>query len=399
MYKRNYYLNKIAPFQNTPLIKVITGMRRVGKTVFLQQLREQISLQDPKASCVYINKEDFEFDHIKTASDLNGYVISAFGNTSKKKYLFIDEVQEIEQWEKSVISFLSKGDIDIYITGSNAHLLSSELSTLLSGRFVSFHMYPLSFDEFKQFRSSDSSSDIFQEYLQFGGLPVLHHMEFSKEIINPYLNSLWSTILLKDIVGRYGVRNVDLLQRIAHFTFDSIGHTLSAKKIADYLKSQRLQVGVETVQNYLHYLASTFVLYKVPRYDLKGKRVLEIHEKYFLGDIGLRHAVIGFREGDISGILENIVFLELKKRGYRVFIGKIGEREVNFIAEKESKKIYIQVSYLLESPKTVEREIKPLQEIKDSYPKWLVSMDQYFGGDLEGIVRWNLVDFLLSKKF
>ncbi|MFC1596213.1 ATP-binding protein [Candidatus Margulisiibacteriota bacterium] len=400
MHIRRKYLDVLLKHKNTPLIKVVTGMRRVGKSVLVQQLIDHINENEPKSNCIYINKEDMSFDHIRHARDLNDYVNDILvGQTADKYYLFVDEVQEIEEWQKAISSLLSKGNIDIYITGSNAHLLSSELATLISGRYIEIQIYSFSYEEFLAFREDNDKNKPLNEYLRFGGIPVLHHMEFVEEVAYPYLNSLWNTILLKDIVSRYEVRNIDLLQRVAQFTFDNIGNILSAKAVADYLKSQRIKVGVETIQNYLHYIASTYAIHKVPRYDIKGKRFLEFYEKYYLGDIGLKHAHLGYRESDISGILENIVFLELKRRGYDVSIGKIGDLEIDFIAVNPKRKIYIQVSYLLASPETVNRECEPLFKIKDSYPKWIISLDQHLGDDIEGIKRWYLPDFLLSKDF
>lgn len=397
MHIRNKYIEQILLYQQKPLIKIITGMRRVGKSVILQQVIDHIQQQEPSATCIYINKEDLAFEFISSYQELNHYVTTiktkAYGH---KRYVFIDEIQDIEQWEKAVNSLFSSGNYDIYITGSNAHLLSSELATLLSGRYVEIPVYPLSFLEFAEFKGLAADASLLQDYIRFGGLPVLHHMEMTPEIVYPYLNALWNTILLNDIVKRYQIRNVELLIRIARFAFDNIGHTFSAKSISDYLKSQQLKVGVDTVQNYLHYLASTYVLNKVSRYDIHGKRHLEVYEEYFLGDIALRHALLHSREGDITGIIENIVYLELKQRGYSVSIGKLRDLEIDFIAEKAQQKIYIQVVYLLSTPEVIEREIKPLLKIQDNYPKWVISLDDFFGTDIKGIRRIHLLEFLTT---
>jgi len=401
MHTRNVYIATILRYKNTPLIKVITGMRRVGKSVLLKQVMAHIKSMEPSAACVYLSKEDFAYETVRTAKDLNHFIQESFAGAKKarRRYMFIDEIQEIVQWEKPIVSLLAQGDTDIYVTGSNAHLLSSELATLISGRYVEIQIFPLSLSEFSLFKSAPDASRVWKDYLKYGGLPVLHHMEFNEETAYPYLNSLWNTILLKDVVARYQVRNVDLLQRIAQFVFDNLGHIITAKSIADYLKSQRVRVGVETVQNYLHYLASTYVLNKVPRYDIKGKKHLEIYEKYFLGDIGLRHALLGYRETELSGVLENVVYLALRQRGYVVSIGKIGELEVDFIAVKDQKKLYVQVSYLLATSKIIAREIAPFLKIQDNYPKWLISLDEHLGHDLEGVRRWYLPDFLLSNDY
>ncbi|MBW1940505.1 MAG: ATP-binding protein [Deltaproteobacteria bacterium] len=400
MYKRNLYQKKISLFIDKPVIKVITGMRRVGKSCLLKLVMEDILEGDTEEKQIlYINRESLEYDFIKNYKDLYEYVKKRFNNIRGHKYLFIDEIQEIESWEKAVNSFFSQGDMDIFITGSNANLLSSELATLLSGRYVEIPVYSLGFSEFIRFRQKQHAdkAENFKDYLKFGGLPALHAFDLNEEVVFQYLNSIYNTILLKDVIKRNNVRNVSLLENLTKYIFDNIGNIFSAKKITDYLKSQNLKVGVETVQNYLSYLISTFVIHKVPRYDIKGKRLLELHEKYYLGDIGLRHALLGFRESDISGILENIVFLELKRRGYTVHLGKMRNKEVDFIATKENKKIYIQVSYLLASKETIEREFSVLQQIRDNYPKYVISMDSIFGHDFEGIKQLNLVDFLMDK--
>jgi len=402
MYKRNLYQKQISSYLNKPVIKVITGMRRVGKSCLLKLVIEDlIDNAIGKNRILYINKESLEFDFIVNYKDLYDYVETKFKNIQGQKYLFIDEIQEIDLWEKAVNSFFSQQDIDIFITGSNAKLLSSELATLLSGRYVEIEVYSLGFKEFIEFRQKKENSnnvEHFKNYLQFGGLPALHAFDLNEETIFQYLNSIYDTIILKDVIKRNSVRNVSLLENLTKYIFDNIGNIFSAKKIADFLKSQNLKVGVETIQNYLSYLASTFVIHKVPRYDIKGKRLLELHEKYYLGDIGLRHALLGFRESDISGILENIVFLELKRKGYSVHLGKMGTKEIDFIATKENKKIYIQVSYLLSSKETINREFSVLQQIKDNYPKYVITMDTVFGNDFEGIKRVNLLDFLLGDK-
>lgn len=381
------------------MVKVITGMRRVGKSYFLRliidHLREKGISDD---QIIYIDMESLDFDFIHDYRQLNTYIKSRTKEKSGKVNLFIDEVQEIEEWEKCITSLLNSEKYDIFITGSNAGMLSSELATLLSGRYIEFPLYSLSFNEFLDFMGSvpQDSDQQFPNYLKFGGFPALSHFDLDQEVVYQYISSLYNTILLKDVVKRHKVRNITLLEGITKYAFENIGNIFSAKKLSDYLKSQKMSLGVETVQNYLSYICSTFALYKVQRYDIKGKRILELHEKYFLGDIGLRHALLGYREADISGMLENIVFLELKRRGYEVYIGKLDTREIDFIATRANEKIYIQVAYLLASPETIEREFAPLLAIKDNYPKYVVSMDTIFGSDYEGIKRLNLVDFLLA---
>lgn len=315
------------------------------------------------------------------------------------KFLLVDEVQEISGWERAIASLAGREDVDIYITGSNAHLFSSELATLLSGRYVEFPIYALSFEEFLLFRA-DRKADLQKEfihYLRFGGLPAIHHFNMEQEIVYHYVGSIYSSILLKDIVRRHSIRNVQLLENIARYLFDNIGNIFSAKKVADYLRSQRLRVSVETVQNYLGHFQDALLAHRAQRYDIRGKRLLEINDKYYLGDISIRHALLGYREADISGMLENIVFLELKRRGYDVWVGKVGDREVDFVATRDDEKLYVQVAYLLASDDTVEREFGVLRDIRDNYPKLVLSLDTAFGGDIQGVRRVNLVDFLLEQ--
>ncbi len=387
---------------NKPVIKVITGMRRVGKSYLLKLIIESLSARKSigRGQILYINKESLDYDFIKDYKDLHNYVKASFRHIQGSKYLFVDEIQEIHNWEKAILSFFSEGDIDIFLTGSNARLLSSELATLISGRFVEFPVYTLSFEEFLLFRDKDKK-DVdteFPTYLKFGGLPAIHHFDFDEEVVYQYISSLYNTILLKDVIKRNNVRNVHLLENITRYVFDNVGNIFSAKKISDYVKSQKMKVGTETIQHYISYILSTFALHKVARYDIKGKRILEIHEKYYLGDIGMRHALLGYKADDISGVLENVVYLELKRRGYQIYIGKFGNREIDFIAEKENKKMYIQVAYMLSSPETIEREFSALRSIKDNYPKYVISMDTVFGNDFEGIRRINLIEFLLNPK-
>ena len=401
MYKRNLYINKIKPFIDKPVVKVITGMRRVGKSCFLKLIMNELfDRGENRKKVLYINKESLDYDFIQTYNHLNDYVKAVFSDVKGEKYLFIDEIQEIDGWEKAIASLLSNGEVDIYITGSNAHLLSSEIATLISGRYIEIPVYCLSFEEFLLFKKEpcQNHKEAFSTYLWAGGFPAIHHFDLNREVIYQYISSIYDTILLKDVIKRNNIRNVSLLENITQYLFNNIGNIFTAKKVSDYLKSQRIRVGIETVQNYISYLVSTFSVFKIPRFDVKGKRLLELHEKYYLGDVALRHALLGYREGDISGILENIVFLELKRRGYRVFLGKAGNREIDFIAEKKNKKIYIQVAYLLASPETIEREFSVLHALRDNYPKYVISMDDIFGKDVDGVKRINLVDFLLDSE-
>jgi predicted AAA+ superfamily ATPase len=403
MIPRNKYLQKILPFMDKPVIKVITGMRRVGKSTFLKMLMAYLYEKDVyENQILYINKESLEFEFIRNHQDLYSFVTSYFSSGNLKRYIFIDEIQEIEGWEKTVNSLLSDRFADLYITGSNANLLSSELATLLSGRYILLSIYPLSFKEYLDFRNKKNNhinqEDEFSGFLKYGGLPGIHELEYTEEVIFQYLNSIFNTILLKDVVSRHKIRNVTLLENITRFIFDNCGSIITSKRISDYLKSQKVKISVETVLNYLKYLQDAFFLYKVNRFDIKGKRYLEIYEKYYMGDIGLRHGFLGYRKDDVSGLLENIVYLELLNRGYKVTIGKLAEKEVDFIAEKAGQKIYFQVCYLLTSIEVEKREFSPLERIDDNYPKIVLSMDKDWGDERKGILRKNIVEFLLEEK-
>jgi uncharacterized protein len=399
MYKRNIYMDRIRKFLGKPVIKVITGMRRVGKSCLMKLIISHLHDEGvPGSNILYIDKESLDFEHIRTYRELNAEAQRIICNSSGMKYLLIDEVQEIEGWERAVASLAAKDDVDIIVTGSNAHLFASGLATLLSGRYIEFPVYSLGFQEYLQFRGDKTRSvqEELRDYLRFGGLPAIHHFEFDNDMVFQYLSSIYNTILLKDIVRRHQIRNVVLLERISRYLFDNIGNVMSAKNIADYVKSQRLRVGVETVQNYLEYFCEAYVAHRVRRFDIKGKRQLEILDKYYLGDIGMRHAVIGFRESDISGVIENTVYLELLRRGYSVSVGKFGDREVDFVATRDNERHYFQVAYLLASPDVIEREFGVLRDIPDNYPKSVISLDTAFGGDLNGIKRLHLADFLLG---
>ncbi|MFA6618801.1 MAG: ATP-binding protein [Candidatus Neomarinimicrobiota bacterium] len=399
MIARDQIYDKIAPFVDKPIIKVISGIRRCGKSTFMKlMIKRLLDKGISKNNILYINKELLEFEFIKDYSILNSYVKEKFSANSEKKYLFIDEIQEIKDWERAVNSFLAEGTIDIYITGSNSRMLSSELATLLTGRYVLISMYPLSFKEFLIFRGDKATliEDEFQLYLKFGGLPGIHDLPLNDEIIFQYINSIYNTIMLKDIVARYAIRDVTLFERISSFVFDNIGNITSAKKISDYIKSQHIKVSVDTVQNYISFLKDAFIMFKVQRYDIKGRKHLEIYEKYYASDTGIRHSVLGYRYDDISLLLENIVYFELLRRGYRVSIGKFDNYEIDFIAQKNDEKIYFQVTYLLSGKDAIEREFRPLLKINDNYQKIVLSMDKIWGEDKEGIKRVNIIDFLLK---
>lgn len=382
-----------------PIIKVITGMRRVGKSVLLKQIASSLITKGIKQDHLFfIDKESLEFENIATYRQLHAETKKRFAGKKGYKCLIVDEVQEISEWERAIVSLAKQADLDIFLSGSNAHLLSSELATLLSGRYIEFPVYPLGFDEFLTFRRCDKqkAGEELPNFLRYGGFPGIHYFPLDDSNIYQYIRSLYDTILLKDVIKRHHVRHVTLLENMVRYVCDNIGNLFSAKRIADYLKSQRLKTGVETVLQYLSHLMAARLVFCSYRFDIKGKRHLELIHKYYLGDIGIRHALLGFREGELSGVFENVVYLELLKRGYQVHIGKLDTKEVDFIAEKEGKKIYIQVAHSLSSPKTVDREFKPLLAIDDNYPKYVISADKLFGTDYKGIIRLPLEGFLLN---
>ncbi len=399
--KRQIYYDRIKTFIDKPIIKIITGMRRVGKSYFLKQIiSELISSEIDKSQIIFIDKEDIRFDSIQNYKQLNEYIESNYSSINGKKYLFIDEVQEIEQWEKLIVSLNKSEKYDIYLSGSNAQLLSSELATLIAGRYIEINIYPLSFSEFIEFQGENfvSYQNSFELYIRYGGLPGIFHLEQTDETVFQYLNGIYSSILVKDIIARYRIRNVSLLEKILNFILDNIGNLLTANNIAKYLKSQKNVIYSDTIQNYLNYFLKTYIVHKVQRYDIKGKKLLEINEKYYVNDLGLRHSILQFRNDDIAQILENIVYMELLVRGYKVNVGNHAGKEIDFIATKQNEKIYIQVSYLLASEKTIEREFTPLLKIEDNYPKFVLSMDtNIIANDNKGIKRINIIDFLIDS--
>ena len=398
---RPAYLRRIVPFFDKPLIKVLTGMRRVGKSSLIRLLMRY--LQDKGVSesqMIYINKESMDWDFIRDATELYEYVMARIKDGAGKPYLFVDEIQEISDWERVVNSLLADGRADITITGSNAELLSSELATLISGRYVEIPVLPLTYGEFLAFRGGGAGDtpEEFRRYLRYGGLPGIHTLELTDEAVFPYLNALYSTIVLKDVVSRHRIQDPSQLDRIVRFVFDNAGNITTAKRIADFLKNQRVTASVDKVLHYLGCLEQAFLIRKVLRYDIKGLRHLELYEKYYAGDVGLRHGFLGYRDGGISGVIENIVFLELLHRGYRVSIGRLDDREIDFIAERQEQRLYIQVCLTLETAETQEREFSVLERIPDNHPKVVLSLDEYQQISRGGITNQNLREWLLRAE-
>jgi predicted AAA+ superfamily ATPase len=401
MIKREKYLKRIRPFIDKPVIKVITGIRRCGKSTFLKMLINELAGRGvSKKNIIYINKDSLEFDQIKGYSELNEYVIRKLKGLKGRKYLLIDEVQEIKEWERAIASFLTNATADIYITGSNAGLLSSDLATLLTGRYIEFKINTLTFSEFLKFRkkTAKEKEDEFALFLRYGGFPGIHQMELDDEVISQYINSIYSTILLKDVVSRNQVRDVALLERIVRYITDNTGNITSAKRISNYIRSQHLTCSVDTVQSYIRWLTDAYLVLKANRFDIRGKRILELYEKYYPGDSGLIFGIHGNRTVDLGSKLENIVYLELLSRNYKVSTGKLYDLEVDFVATRGNQKKYIQVTYLMHDKKVAEREFGVLSSIRDNYPKIVLSLDKYFEEEHDGIKWQNLVDFLLTEE-
>lgn len=402
MVKRELYLKEIRNFMDKPVIKVITGMRRSGKSMILKLMSQELLEKGIKSeNIIYINFESLMFSDLTEFKKLYQYIIEKSQKLNGKIYILLDEIQEVEHWEKAINSFMVDLDCDIYITGSNANLLSSELATYIAGRYIEIKIYPLSFSEYIDFAKIQNpereltKDQYFEEYLEFGGLPGIHNFNYNKNNIYQYLSDIYSSILLKDVIIKNNIRDVELLERIVLYIFDNIGNTFSAKNVSDFLKNQGRKISRETVYNYLKALESAYILSRVQRYDIKGKAILETMEKFYLTDLGFRHAKLGYRPNDIAGYLENIVYLELLRRKYTVNIGKLSTKEIDFIGTFQEKIIYIQVTYLLASPETVEREFSPLKNIGDNHPKYVLSMDNIGEYNIDGIIRKKVVDFLL----
>lgn len=403
MIERPIYLSRIFPFIDKPVIKILTGVRRCGKSTLLKLLIRQFKQKGIlEKQIIFINKDSLEFEFIQSYLDLYRYVKEKRDSLKEpiKFYLFIDEIQEISEWEKAILSLFDDDWADVFLTGSNANLLSSELATRIAGRYIEIPVQTLIFREYVLFRSGKENrlDVLFDEFLRYGGFPGIHHMEFDYEIIRQYLDAIYNTVLLKDVIERNAIRDVSLLDRIATFSINNIGNPTTALSISKYLKSQHIRTAPETVLNYLKYLCDALITYKTNRYDIKGKAQLELFEKYYMSDIGFVFAKLGDAFSDISGKLENIVFLELRARGYEVQIGKLNQFEVDFIAQKDGKKVYIQVAYLLANEQTIIREFSVLNQIKDNYPKIVLSLDKHFGEDHGGIQWMNLIAFLMNDK-
>ena len=396
--EREIYIKQILPFIDSSLIKVIIGQRRVGKSYLLYQLIDFIKVNDSSAQIIYINKERFEFDEIKNYIDLIKYVEGQFSK-GVKNYLFIDEIQDIEEFERGLRHLALEIDLDIYCTGSNANLLSGELATFLSGRYIEFKVQGLSFKEFLKFNDFENSDESLRKYLLWGSLPFIKNLPNEDDVIEEYLKNIFSTIVYKDIVARFNIRNVFFLDNLIKFLANNSGSIISSKKISDYLKSQKINMSPQIVLNYLSYLKQAFLVHNVKRTGLNGKKVFEINEKIYFEDWGIMNAIIGFENMDIGKVIENVIFSHLKSKGYSILVGTVGDNEIDFIGEKGGNKIYIQACYLLSDEKVKLREFGNLKLVKDNYPKYVVSLDAYAPKNIDGIQHIYLRDFLLSENF
>lgn len=403
MIKRERYMCKIRPFIGSELIKVMTGIRRSGKSVMLELVKEELigAGADP-ANFISINFEDMRYGHLLNAQALHDHVMAQAEQMKGKVYLFFDEIQEVQAWERCINSFRVALDCDIYITGSNAKLLSGELATYLAGRYVEFVIYPFSYDEFMElYRTVEpnaTDAQCFQKYLLSGGMPYLANLRYLEAPSRQYLTDLFNSVQLKDIVKRNKVRDVDLLERIVAYVMANVGTTFSANSMVKFFRNEHRTVATETILNYLKFCADAFLLFQVKRQDLQGKQILATNEKYYIADHGIREAVYGGNMRDINLILENIVYLELLRRGYDVTVGKAGEKEIDFVCELQGQKLYVQVTYLLASPDTVNREFGAYDSVRDNFPKYVVSLDE-FDMSRNGIKHMNIRDFLLKPEW
>lgn len=402
MTKRELYIEKIKPFIDKDIIKVLTGIRRSGKSVMLKLIMEELKQNKiDEKQFININFENLINIELTTADKLYEYILKKASEIKKKCYIFLDEIQEVKDWEKCINSLRvnEEYDFDIYITGSNAKLLSGELSTYLAGRYVEFVIYPFSFKEFletsKSIQQDVSTRETFQKYVKFGGMPFLYNLAFEEEASLQYLKDIYSSIILKDITQKNKIRDTDLLERVISYLIMNVGNNFSATSISKFFKSENRKVSVETILNYIKAAEESFLIYKVSRDDLIGKKVLNVNEKYYIADHGMREAILGSNQRDINQIFENIIYLELLRKGYNVRVGKVDNLEVDFVCTKGNEKIYVQVAYLLASSETIEREFTSLEKIDDNYPKYVISMDE-FDMSRNGIKHINIIDFLMN---
>ena len=403
MIYRKIYMDKILPFIGKPIIKVLTGVRRSGKSTILQMIREELTDRNIKgAQILFYRLDSLEYEDIKTSKELYKELKEHLYSDGKT-YIFLDEIQEVESWEKVVNSLMTDFDVDIYVTGSNSRMMSSEISTYLTGRYVSFRIYPLRFSEYLLFRDTytkrEDNKAEFARYLRYGGFPAIHLVDYTQDEAYTIIRDIYNSTIYTDIVKRNEIRKTDQLERVVKYTFDNVGRTFSANTLSKYIKSQGRKLDVETVYNYLEKLEKAFILHRCSRYDIKGKGYLKTKEKFYLADPALRHAVLGYDPDSVAALMENVIYLELRARGYEVGVGKMDAAEVDFVAFKPEGKIYIQITYEINSKETEKREYERLLSIKDNYPKYVIRMDDFAGGNYEGVKTMHIADFLLDDGY
>ena len=403
MIERPLYVDKIMAYVDTPFVKILTGVRRCGKSTILKMIMERLKTERniPEDRIISCRFDSMEYEDM-TAKQIYTLLKDQLSST-EKTYLFLDEVQEIKGWEKVVNSLASDFDVDLYITGSNSRMMSSEIATYLTGRYISFRIFTLSFGEYLMFKSKfanvgEPKSEL-ANYVRLGGFPATHLQAYSQDEIYTIVRDIYNSTIFSDIVKRNQVRKIDQLERVVKYTFNNVGNTFSAKSIADYLKAERRSLDNETVYSYLEKLEKAYLLHRCSRYDLQGKEILKTQEKFYLADVALRYSVLGYNADSVASSLENIVYLELCRRGYTVNVGKTGDSEIDFVAVRQNEKIYVQVTQEINSEKTEKREYSRLLEIPDNYPKFVLTTDEFAGGNYEGIKTMHIADFLLSAEY
>ncbi len=403
MIERPRYLNRIVPFIDAPLIKVLTGVRRAGKSTIMAMLREELVKRGiPTERILSYRFDSLQYDEIKTAKKLYDEVSGKL-REGQKTYLFFDEIQEVKDWEKAVNSLMSDYDVDIYVTGSNSRMMSSEISTYLTGRYISFEVFPLAFSEYLQFREqyrhlSDTRSE-FARYLRYGGFPAVHLIEYTEDEAYQIAHDIYNSIIFTDIVKRSQIRKIDQLERIVKYMFSTVGQTFSAQSISKYLKNEHRSLDAETIYEYLKKLEGAFILHRCSRYDIRGKETLKTLEKYYLTDLSLKYAMLSYDPSEIGTMIENTIYTELCSRGYSVYVGKLDTKEIDFVAIKADQKLYIQATTEIKSTGTEKREYENLLSIQDNYPKYVLRLDEFASGNHEGVLTMNIMDFLLSDQW
>lgn len=403
MIDRPLYMDKIMAYTDTPFVKILTGVRRCGKSTILKMIMERLKTEwhIPDERIISCRYDSMEYVNL-TAKDMYDQLKSRL-STEGKTYLFLDEVQEIEGWERVVNSLASDFDVDLYVTGSNSRMMSSEIATYLTGRYISFRIFTLSFGEYLMFKRqyapvSDAKTEL-ANYVRLGGFPATHLQAYSQEEVYTIVRDIYNSTIFSDIVRRSQIRKIDQLERIVKYTFSNVGNTFSAKSIADYLKSEHRSLDNETVYNYLEKLEKAYLLHRCIRYDLQGRELLKTQEKFYLADVALRYSVLGYDADSVAASLENIVYLELCRRGYTVNVGKTDGGEIDFVAERQNERLYVQVTQEIRSEKTAKREYERLLEIRDNYPKYVLTTDAFAGGNYQGIRTMHIADFLLSTEY